>query len=83
TIFNLIERFYEPNSGKIKIGNKLIKDYNLMEWRKAFGYVSQDNLHPPSPTSVSKPFLKVVINPRAKAASAALIISSSLTFLSI
>ncbi|MCJ8171516.1 ABC transporter ATP-binding protein [Clostridium botulinum] len=43
TIFNLIERFYEPNSGKIKIGNKLIKDYNLMEWRKAFGYVSQDS----------------------------------------
>lgn len=43
TIFNLIERFYEPDLGKIKIGNKLIKDYNLLEWRKTFGYVSQDS----------------------------------------
>lgn len=43
TIANLLERLYKPVSGKITIGDKSIEEYDLKEWRKAFGYVSQDN----------------------------------------
>ena len=43
TILSLIQRFYEPNSGEIKFGNKSIKDFNLKEWRNIFSYVSQDS----------------------------------------
>ncbi|AMV68724.1 Lipid A export ATP-binding/permease protein MsbA [Pediococcus damnosus] len=42
TIFSLLERFYEPTSGKIKIGDTEIKDINLTEWRNQIGLVSQD-----------------------------------------
>ena len=43
TILSLIERFYNPQKGKILIGNRDINDISLKEWRKLFGYVSQDN----------------------------------------
>lgn len=42
TIASLIERFYNPESGQIKIGDTDIKNYDLKEWRKSIGYVSQD-----------------------------------------
>jgi ATP-binding cassette subfamily B protein AbcA/BmrA len=42
TIFNLLERFYTPDSGSIKRGDVSIDEYQLQDWRKAFGYVSQD-----------------------------------------
>lgn len=42
TIANLLERFYKPVSGKINLGDTSIDEYDLKEWRKSFGYVSQD-----------------------------------------
>lgn len=43
TVLSLIQRFYNSNSGSIKLGNTLIKDFNLNEWRNEFSYVSQDS----------------------------------------
>ncbi|CAH1855949.1 ABC transporter ATP-binding protein [Convivina praedatoris] len=43
TIFSLIERYYQPNSGSIKIGDTNITDINLADWRKQIGFVSQDS----------------------------------------
>ena len=42
TIIQLIERFYEPNSGEILIDDINIKDYNLYKLRKRIGLVSQE-----------------------------------------
>jgi len=41
TLFNLLVRFYAPDSGKIKIGGVDIADVNLAALRKAIGVVSQ------------------------------------------
>ncbi|MGV3084075.1 ABC transporter ATP-binding protein, partial [Enterococcus dispar] len=43
TIFSLLERFYEPNSGQITIGGQNIHDLSLKDWRSQIGYVSQDS----------------------------------------
>lgn len=43
TIFNLIERFYEPTSGEIKIGKTLLSDLSMKSWRSQIGYVSQES----------------------------------------
>ena len=43
TIFSLIERFYQPNSGAILIGGQNIDKVNLNNWRSQIGYVSQDS----------------------------------------
>mgnify|MGYP005749690487 FL=1 len=43
TIFSLIERFYEPTSGSIKIGVKKVDDISLGDWRTVIGYVSQES----------------------------------------
>ena len=43
TILSLIQRFYEPNSGKIKFANNSINDFSLKDWRNIFSYVSQDS----------------------------------------
>jgi ATP-binding cassette subfamily B protein AbcA/BmrA len=43
TIFSLLERFYEPDSGSILLGDRPIGDYSLLSWRGAIGYVSQDS----------------------------------------
>ncbi len=43
TIFSLLERFYEPGSGSILLGERPISDYSLSSWRGAIGYVSQDS----------------------------------------
>jgi ATP-binding cassette, subfamily B, bacterial AbcA/BmrA len=43
TIFSLIERFYQPTNGAIKLGNTDIRDFPLFEWRQQIGYVSQES----------------------------------------
>ncbi|MBF2782499.1 ABC transporter ATP-binding protein [Staphylococcus saprophyticus] len=43
TIFNIIARLYEINSGSIKYGEKSIYEYSLAEWRNHIGYVMQNN----------------------------------------
>lgn len=42
TIFGLLERFYDPDKGEIKIGNTKIQDVNMTNWRSQIGLVSQD-----------------------------------------
>lgn len=43
TIFSLLERFYQPTSGTIKIGDVDIQDLTLSNWRSQIGFVSQDS----------------------------------------
>ncbi|MCT2536459.1 ABC transporter ATP-binding protein/permease [Aquibacillus koreensis] len=43
TMFGLLERFYEPTSGEILIGDTPIKDLSMYAWRSQIGYVSQDS----------------------------------------
>lgn len=43
TIFSLLERYYQPSSGKITIGDENINEISLMDWRSQIGYVSQDS----------------------------------------
>ena len=43
TIIALLERFYQPDSGKITIGKQDIQDIDLANWRSQIGYVSQNS----------------------------------------
>ena len=43
TIFSLLERFYQPDSGQINIGETNIDQVQIANWRKQIGYVSQDS----------------------------------------
>ncbi|MFJ5761601.1 ABC transporter ATP-binding protein [Neobacillus sp. NPDC093182] len=43
TMFGLIERFYEPTSGKIMAGDIPITDLSVQAWRSQIGYVSQES----------------------------------------
>ncbi len=43
TVFKLITRLYEPESGAISFGAENIADYNLTQWRDKFAYVFQKN----------------------------------------
>lgn len=43
TMFGLLERFYEPTSGEIRIGETPITDLSLASWRSQIGYVSQES----------------------------------------
>lgn len=43
TIFALLERFYEPTTGEIRIGEQSITAIDLQDWRSQIGYVSQDS----------------------------------------
>lgn len=43
TVFSLLERFYQPDSGSILIGDHDIKNIDLANWRSQIGYVSQDS----------------------------------------
>ncbi|WCG35120.1 ABC transporter ATP-binding protein [Companilactobacillus farciminis] len=43
TIFSLLERFYQPDSGEIFIGKDDINKIDLNNWRSQIGYVSQDS----------------------------------------
>ncbi|MCM1307292.1 MAG: ABC transporter ATP-binding protein/permease [Butyrivibrio sp.] len=42
TLFKLIERFYEPNEGRISFGDTDVSSIDLDEWRKSIGYVLQN-----------------------------------------
>jgi len=42
TIFQLILRFYDPNSGEVKIGGEDIRHFDPIDLRGALGLVSQD-----------------------------------------
>lgn len=41
TIFSLIERFYQPTSGEISLGDNNLNDVNLTHWRNQLGLVGQ------------------------------------------
>lgn len=43
TLFSLLERFYLPTSGSIRIGDQDIRDVKLRSWRSKIGYVSQES----------------------------------------
>jgi len=43
TLFGLMERYYIPQTGDIKIGDISIKELSLKSWRSQIGYVSQDS----------------------------------------
>lgn len=43
TMFGLLERFYEPTSGNIYIGDTPINQLSLASWRSQIGYVSQES----------------------------------------
>jgi len=42
TVFSLIERFYEPDSGTVLVDGTDVRDWPLTELRAAIGYVEQD-----------------------------------------
>ncbi len=43
TVFGLLERFYEPTAGEIRIGNTPIRDISIQSWRSQIGYVAQES----------------------------------------
>ena len=43
TLFSLLERFYQPDQGVIKIGDLALNKVALKSWREQIGYVSQDS----------------------------------------
>ncbi|WP_342563384.1 ABC transporter ATP-binding protein [Paenibacillus sp. FSL R7-0345] len=43
TLFSLLERFYQPSHGLIKLGSKPVFTFSLRSWRKLIGYVSQES----------------------------------------
>lgn len=43
TLFALLERFYQPKSGEILLGETNINEFNLRSWRSQIGYVSQES----------------------------------------
>lgn len=42
TILSLVERFYKPEAGVIKLGDVPVEDISLAGWRRKFGYVAQE-----------------------------------------
>lgn len=42
TIFQILQRFYEPSKGKVLIDGEDIKDYDIHYLRSCFGVVSQE-----------------------------------------
>ncbi|AJY77613.1 multidrug ABC transporter permease [Paenibacillus beijingensis] len=43
TLFSLLERYYSPSGGSIRIGGEPIGAYSLKSWRSRIGYVSQES----------------------------------------
>lgn len=43
TLFSMLERFYEPQHGVIKLGGKPVSVFSLRSWRRLIGYVSQES----------------------------------------
>src|SRR5207245_7887938 len=42
TVFSLIERFYEPDAGRILLDGRDLEEWSIGELRAAIGYVEQD-----------------------------------------
>jgi ATP-binding cassette subfamily B protein AbcA/BmrA len=42
TIFKLIERFYQPDSGEVCFGSQNVETIHLQDWRKNIAYVLQE-----------------------------------------
>src|SRR6516225_4944289 len=42
TVFSLIERFYEPDSGRVLLDGTQVSDWAISQLRAAIGYVEQD-----------------------------------------
>ena len=43
TLFGLLERYYEPTEGEIRIGDTPINRLSMVSWRSQIGYVSQES----------------------------------------
>lgn len=43
TLFSMLERFYLPQTGEIRLGDEPIDAFSLRSWRGVIGYVSQDS----------------------------------------
>ncbi|SFI33302.1 ATP-binding cassette, subfamily B, AbcA/BmrA [Paenibacillus sp. UNC496MF] len=43
TLFSLLERYYEPTGGTIKLGGDEIGSFALPSWRRQIGYVPQES----------------------------------------
>lgn len=43
TIVKLLERFNDPASGTIRLGDSDLQEVNLQQWREDLGYLSQNN----------------------------------------
>ncbi|MXQ54469.1 ABC transporter transmembrane domain-containing protein [Shimazuella alba] len=43
TFFSLMERFYTPTSGVIRLGEHSIPEFSLRDWRMGISYVSQES----------------------------------------
>ena len=43
TTFSLLERYYEPTTGSITLGETPINTYSLHSWRSQIGYVAQES----------------------------------------
>src|SRR5690625_1258670 len=43
TLFSLLERFYIPTDGEIKLGERPIQNFTLKSWREQIGYVAQES----------------------------------------
>jgi ATP-binding cassette, subfamily B, bacterial AbcA/BmrA len=42
TLFGLLERYYEPTNGVIRLGAEQISNFKLQDWRRQIGYVAQE-----------------------------------------
>ncbi|WP_127531265.1 ABC transporter ATP-binding protein [Paenibacillus kobensis] len=43
TLFSMIERFYTPTSGSIRLGESPVESFSLRSWRSKIGYVQQES----------------------------------------
>ncbi|MGA9174570.1 MAG: ABC transporter ATP-binding protein [Thermoactinomyces sp.] len=43
TLFALLERFYEPTEGEIRLGDTPLSEFGLHQWRSCISYVSQES----------------------------------------
>lgn len=43
TLFGLLERFYKPSSGEIRVGDQSINKLSMKSWRGQIGYVPQES----------------------------------------
>jgi ATP-binding cassette subfamily B protein AbcA/BmrA len=43
TLFALLERYYRPQKGTIRLGDDPIDSFSLKSWRRQIGYVSQES----------------------------------------